>query len=53
MEFTNMDFKFSYPDQKFELNVETNKTVNGKFVECDLMSKRTPKCARFECNNLG
>lgn len=52
MEFTNID-KFNYPDQKFEFNVEINKPVNGKgFMESDLMSKRTPKCARFELKTL-
>lgn len=51
MEFTNVDYKFNYPEKKFEFNLGTNiSTSEKRFSESDLMSKRTPKCARFDCN---
>lgn len=51
MEFKNRDFRFTYPQPKFEISVEMDKSINRKgFVESEMLSKRTPKCARYDEN---
>lgn len=47
MNFPNMDFKFNFTDPSFPICRDTKKAENVKsFVNCELLSKRTPKCAR-------
>jgi hypothetical protein len=48
MEFTSLDAKLNFSDQRFH-SLEGKKVENGKsFVESEMISKRTPKCARWE-----
>lgn len=48
MDYTNRDLKFTYPDLRFQMKQEVKKAESGKvFIESDVLSKRTPKCARW------
>lgn len=49
MEFTSMDLKYNYTDQRsFQACQIEKKQESGKsFIEGEMLSKRTPKCARL------
>lgn len=46
---TNADLKFTYPDHRFQMKHDVTKPESGKvlIVGSDMLSKRTPKCARL------
>lgn len=47
MEFTSLDLKFNYSDQRFQNSVEGKKVeISKKIGESETLLKRTPKCAR-------
>lgn len=49
MDFTSLEQKFDFPDERFQGNIGGRKHESSKsFTNSEVLSKRTPKCARWE-----